>query len=151
MPAPPPLPKPGSRMMKLVNALTRANVGVYRLSKGRILGKHMGAPILLLDHVGRRSGVRRTTPLIYARDGQDYVIVGSRAGSPANPAWLYNLEAQPRTAVQVRGERLTVMARRASSAEAERLWPELIRVYPNYALYRQRTEREIPIVLLHPA
>lgn len=135
-------------MMVVVNALTTINVAIYRLTRGKVLGRHLGAPILLLDHVGRRSGKRRTTPLIYMPDGDDLVVVGSRAGSDANPAWLFNLEANPHTMVQVGGSRRPVVAQRATPAQKRRLWPRLVETYANYAIYEQRAKRDIPVLLL---
>lgn len=137
--------------MRTVNALTGLNVVLYRVTGGRVLGAHLGAPILLLDHVGRRTGARRTTPLIYLEDGDDLVVVGSRGGSDANPGWLFNLHARPETEVQVRSDRRKVVARQASPAQKQRLWPRLVATYPNYALYERRTTRDIPVVLLSPA
>jgi F420H(2)-dependent quinone reductase len=148
--SPPPVPPPGSLGARLVNLLAAANVHAYRLSGGR-LGGHMGrAPVLLLEHVGRRSGTRRTAPLLYLADGEDLVIVGSRGGSDATPAWWRNLEASPETTVQVGRERREVRARLASPEEKARLWPRLVEMYPDYSTYQQRTEREIPVIVLEP-
>src|SRR3982074_2448359 len=111
MPTPPPFPPPGSLRLKLTNAFINANVFLYRRSGGRISGKLKGAPVLLLDHVGRRSGQPRTSPVLYLEDGGDLVIVGSRAGSDATPAWWLNLQASPATSVQIGSERRAVVAR----------------------------------------
>jgi len=86
MPASPKVPPPGSVRLKLANVMIGANVAVYRRSGGRLWGSLKGAPILLLDHVGRKSGQARTSPLLYMRDGDDLVIAGSRGGSDATPA-----------------------------------------------------------------
>jgi deazaflavin-dependent oxidoreductase (nitroreductase family) len=106
--------------------------------------------MLLLDHVGAKSHVKRTTPLLYAVDGQNVVIVASKGGYPQNPAWYYNLLAHPDTTVQIRAERRPVHARAASAEERERLWPLVVAVYPSYESYQQRTNREIPLVVLEP-
>lgn len=151
MPTPPPFPPPGSLKMRLVNVLTRANVIGYRISGGRLGGKVSGVPVLLLDHVGRQSGQARTTPLLYMADGDDLVVVGSRAGSDAMPAWWFNLKASPSTSVQVGSERREVVARQASGEEKARLWPLLVEGYPAYAEYQRRTDREIPVIILSPA
>jgi deazaflavin-dependent oxidoreductase (nitroreductase family) len=87
--------------MKLFNAVTGANVVLYRLSGGR-LGS---GPVLLLEHTDRKSGPRRTTPVLYIQDGDDLVVVGSRVGSDFDPAWWLNLKANPATTVQVRSQR----------------------------------------------
>ena len=95
MPAPPPVPPPGSPGARLWNLATRLHVGAYRLTGGRLGGRIAGGPVLLLNHVGRRSGRRRVTPLLYLEDGDDLVLVGSRGGSDAPPAWWLNLQAAP--------------------------------------------------------
>jgi deazaflavin-dependent oxidoreductase (nitroreductase family) len=107
--------------------------------------------VLLLDHVGRRSGAARTTPLLYLPDGENLVVVGSRGGSKSPPAWWLNLEDEPRTTVQVGPRRRAVVARTASAEEKQRLWPRLVEMYSDFETYQQRTDREIPVVILEPA
>lgn len=106
--------------------------------------------MLLLDHVGRRSGNWYTTPLLYLADGDDYVVVGSRGGSRSHPSWFVNLREMKETTVEVRGKSIPVAVHVASTAERKRLWPELVEMYSDYATYQQRTEREIPLVVLSP-
>ena len=107
--------------------------------------------MLLLDHVGRKSGAARTAPLLYMRDGDDLVIVASRGGSDAMPAWWLNLQANPTTTVQIGTERRRVVAREASAEEKAARWPRLVEMYGDYEVYRRRTKREIPVVILNPA
>ena len=133
------------------NAMVRFNVVAYRLTGGRVGGKLGQAPILLLHHVGRKTGEEHTSPLIYIEDGDDLVIVASKGGASKDPLWWPNLEANPRTTVQVGSERREVVARRASAEEKRRLWPRLNEVWPDYERYQQRTERDIPVVILGPA
>ncbi len=130
---------------------TRVNTLVYCMSGGRIGGTYAGSPILLLDHVGRKSGQSRTTPLCYLEDGEDLVIVGSRSGSDATPAWWLNLQAAPRTRVQVGKQQRDVVACQASPEEKARLWPKLVAMSPDFAVYQERTTRDIPVILLSPA
>ncbi len=106
--------------------------------------------MLLMTHVGAKSAIERTTPLVYVEDGPDLVIVASKGGHPSNPAWFHNLRAQPDTTVQVGSTRRSVHARLATSAERERLWPKALAVYPGYRGYQERTDREIPLVILEP-
>ena len=107
--------------------------------------------MLLLDHVGAKSGARRTSPLIYVADGDDLVIVASKGGYPRNPAWYHNLVAHPDTAVQVGRERRAVRARVATAAERGRLWQKAVAIYPPYDEYQERSGgREIPLVILEP-
>jgi deazaflavin-dependent oxidoreductase (nitroreductase family) len=148
--ASPPIPPPGSLRFKLVKAFVDLNVRVYRLTSGRLGDKINGAPVLLLDHVGRTTGRVRTTPVLYLRDDADLVIVGSRGGSDAMPAWFLNLMSSPSTTVQVGSERRAVVAAEATPEEKQR-WPRLVELYDEYAVYQQRTKREIPVVILSPA
>lgn len=145
-----PPPPPGTRRFAAVKLAMAANTALYRLSRGRIGGSMDGAPVLLLHHVGARSGTERVAPLLYLRDGEDYVIVASYGGATANPAWFHNLIASPQTAIEVRGERIEVHAHRAEPADRERLWPLLVSIWPAYADYQARTEREIPVIRLTP-
>jgi F420H(2)-dependent quinone reductase len=135
---------------RLWNLLTGANTAAYRMTGGRLGGRLRGVPVLLLDHVGRRSGRRRTTPLMYLEDDDRLVIVASKGGAPRDPAWWVNLRASPRTTVQVRSERRRVNARQADAAEKSHLWPRLVELYPDYDEYQRRTDRDIPVVILEP-
>ena len=107
-----------------------------------------GATILLLTTTGRTTGQPRTTPLIYAKDGDRYVIVASKGGTPKHPGWYLNLEQTPEVEVQVESEVFTARARTASGEERERLWREANLVWKHYEEYQQRTDREIPVVVL---
>jgi deazaflavin-dependent oxidoreductase (nitroreductase family) len=129
----------------------RAHTLAYRVSGGLVGGRLPGLPpMLLLDHVGARSGQRRTNPLVYVPDGENYVIVASRGGSRRNPSWYHNLRANPDTTVQVGRRRIPVRASVATAAERERLWPKVIASYRGYQDYQRRTSREIPLVIMEP-
>jgi len=106
--------------------------------------------MLLLDHVGARSGTRRSLPLLYVEDGPNLVVVASKGGFPQHPAWFHNLMANPDPSVQVGSERRAVHARVASAEERPRLWEKAIRAYGGYRDYRARAGREIPLVVLEP-
>ena len=126
-----------------------AHTAAYRATGGRIGHRFPGLPqMLLLDHVGAKSGQRRTTPLVYARDGDDLVLVASKGGHPHNPAWLHNLKANPETTVQVGGEKRRVRARLAAPEERDRLWAKADAEWSDFKTYRARTDREIPLVVL---
>lgn len=129
-----------------------AHTFLYRRTGGRLGHSIPGVrgKMLLLDHVGARSGVKRTSPLLYVADGDDLVIVASKGGFPKHPAWFHNLKANPETTVQVGGERRAVRARVARPEERERLWGRAVEAWPGYEGYRRRTEREIPLVVLEP-
>lgn len=106
--------------------------------------------MLLLDHVGARSATRRTTPLVYVRDGEDVVLVASKGGYARHPAWFHNLRANPEAEVQIGPERRAVRARVATPDERQRLWPKAVATYAGYEGYQRRTERVIPLVVLEP-
>jgi F420H(2)-dependent quinone reductase len=101
--------------------------------------------------VGAKSGVKRTTPLLYLRDGDDVVIVASKGGHPKHPAWFHNLRANPVTTVQIGSKRQAVRARVATPEERARIWPKAVATYSGYRGYQERTDREIPLVILEPA
>lgn len=107
-------------------------------------------PTLLLTTVGRRSGRRLTLPLIYGETDGGYVIVASKGGAPAHPAWYLNLTAQPEVGVQVRERRFRARARTAGGAERAALWEQMVGIYAPYTAYQERTRREIPVVVLEP-
>jgi len=139
------------RSWPVLRRMMGGHVAVYRATNGLIGHRFPGAaPMLLLDHVGARSGKRRTSPLVYTRDGDNVILVASKGGYPHNPAWLHNLIANPDTTVQIGSRRLPMHARVADPAERERLWPKVVAVYGGYEGYRRRTEREIPLVILEP-
>jgi F420H(2)-dependent quinone reductase len=139
------------RSWPLIRRLMGVHATVYRASHGLIGHRFPGAPpTLLLDHIGAKSGKVRTTPLTYLEDGDDLVLVASKGGNPRNPAWFHNLVANPDTTIQVGSERRAVHARVASAQERERLWPEVLKLYSGYRDYQERTDREIPLVVLEP-
>lgn len=122
---------------------------VYRATRGVIGHRIPGlAPMLLLDHVGARSGARRTSPLLYVEDGPTLFIVASKGGYEKHPGWLHNLRAHPDTTVQIGARRQAVHAREATAAERARLWPKAVAAYSGYSGYQARTQREIPLVIL---
>jgi deazaflavin-dependent oxidoreductase (nitroreductase family) len=129
-----------------------AHTFLYKRTGGRLGHSIPGVrgKMLLLDHVGAKSGKRRTSPLLYVEDGEDIVIVASKGGFPKNPAWFYNLEANPDTTVQIGSEVRPVHARVAKPEERERLWDMAVHAYGGYEDYRARTDREIPLVILEP-
>ena len=134
----------------LIYTLGRVHRTIVRASGGRVLGRVVGMPVLLLTTTGRRTGKQRTVPLTYLRDGGDLAVVGSFGGSDRAPAWWLNLEHDPRAIVQVDRVAVAVNARTADAEERARLWPTVIGTYQGYARYQTRTRRQIPIALLTP-
>lgn len=133
---------------------TRLHVALYRLSKGRLGGHIPGWPearIALLDHVGAKTGKRRTSPVMYLEDGDSVVVMASKAGQPTNPAWFHNLMAHPDTKVQAGATVRQVHARVAAADERGRLWSRFVAMYPGADFYKRNAgSREIPIVALDP-
>jgi len=147
----------GEFARRVIKVMAAVNVRVYKLTRGRIGGTwRVGAawkhpvPICLLEHTGRRTGKRRTTPLVYLRDGDRLVVVASQAGRPKDPLWFRNLQADPAVTVQVRGDRWPARARTAGAEERAELWPRLVDLYSDYDSYQSWTDREIPVVVLDP-
>ena len=132
--------------LKVVGAI---HVALYRATGGRVGGTMMKVPILLLTTRGRKSGKERTTPLMYGRDGDNFVLIASVGGAPRNPAWYWNVRAQE-AEVELGRERRRVRARDAEGEERDRLWAQMVGLYPGYADYQQKTTRRIPVVVLEP-
>lgn len=139
------------RIWPFLLRMVGGHTAIYQRTNGRIGHRHPGLPpMLLLDHVGAKSGVKRTSPLVYVRDGEDFVIVASKGGYPKHPGWYHNLLAHPDTTVQVRSRHFDVHARVASAEERVRLWPKAVKTYRGYTGYQERAGREIPLVVLSP-
>lgn len=134
------------------------NVRLFRATDGRLgsrwrVGRKFlrGVPVCLITTTGRRSGMERTVPLLFLRDGRDVVIVASQGGMPRHPDWYFNLTAEPKVRVELRGESFDAVARTADAAERARLWPRLVDLYPSFEMYQARATREIPIVICSPS
>lgn len=139
------------RAWPALRRLMGAHTLLYRLTNGMIGHRFPGSPpMLLLEHVGAKSGTKRTTPLVYVDDQPNVVLVASKGGHPKHPGWYHNLRANPDTSVQIGAERRAVHARVASAQERKRLWPKAVDTYAGYAGYQKRTTREIPLVILEP-
>ena len=126
------------------------HVRVYRETGGERGYAWRGTTILLLTTRGRRSGEQRTTPLIHRTDGERYVIVASKGGAPEHPSWFENLQAEPNAEIEVKAERIPVVASVAEGEERARLWSLMNEVWPSYDDYQTKTDREIPVVVLTP-
>lgn len=121
---------------------------MYRITlQGR---PEMTVPSLMLTTRGRRSGERFVLPLFYGRAGESYFVVASKGGAPQHPAWYSNILAEPEVEIQVGTARMRARARTAAGEERARLWQQALEFWPPYADYQQKTEREIPVVVLDP-
>ena len=125
-------------------------INEFRDKSGRVGGMFEGAPILLLHHVGAKSGTDRVSPLVYLADDGRYVIFASKAGAPENPAWYHNLIASPATTIEVGADTIPVVAHVAEGEERDRLFAAQSAAMPNFAEYQEKTTRRIPVVVLTP-
>lgn len=128
-----------------------SHVEAYRATGGEVGYIWNNATTLLLTTTGRKSGEKKTVPLIFVADGDNYVIIASLGGAPNHPAWYLNLAVEPRVTVQVKDKVFDAVARTAGSAERERLWAKAAEAWPQYDDYQAKTSRQIPVVVLEPA
>jgi deazaflavin-dependent oxidoreductase (nitroreductase family) len=133
-----------------LRASGKLNVPLYRLSRGRIGGKVGRAPVLLLTTTGRKSGVSRTAPVLYMRDGERLVVIGSNAGNVKPPAWALNLRATPDAVVEVQSDKREVRARVADGEERAELWRRMNEEYAGFDDYKAKTSRDIAVFVLEP-
>jgi deazaflavin-dependent oxidoreductase (nitroreductase family) len=132
--------------------LIRVHRSVFVATRGRLLDRLAGMPVLMLATTGRRTGARLETMLtVPVVEGDQLVLVASNGGNPKEPDWCQNLRAQPEVEVLWRGARRQMVARLASPSERSRLWPRVVAAYAGYARYQARSPREIPLVLLSPS
>jgi deazaflavin-dependent oxidoreductase (nitroreductase family) len=124
------------------------HVRVYRETAGARGYHWRGTTILLLTTHGRTSGQPRTTPLIHRTDGERWIVVASKGGAPAHPSWYENLLADPEATIEVLEETVPVRASTAEGEERARLWSLMAEVWPAYADYQAKTDRQIPVVVL---
>jgi deazaflavin-dependent oxidoreductase (nitroreductase family) len=121
----------------------------FRANDGRVTGSLSGTPILLLHHVGARSGVERVTPLAYTRYGAGaYLIVASNGGSPTHPSWYYDLKAHAKTRIEVGTQAFTALAEELEGAARAKAWPRLLADSPSLREFDARTTRRIPLFLV---
>jgi deazaflavin-dependent oxidoreductase (nitroreductase family) len=133
-----------------MNLFTAIHVFLYRLTGGMIGGKFGPGQVLLLDSVGKKTGKRRTNPVMYFRDGNNYVVTASAGGAVHNPGWYHNLKANPRTTIQVMGQKMTVTVEEALAQKREALWAQLVAQQAQFKGYESRTTRKIPMLILKP-
>jgi deazaflavin-dependent oxidoreductase (nitroreductase family) len=124
----------------------------YRATDGEEGHEWMkGTSILLLTTTGAKTGEPRTTPLIYGRAGDAYLVVASKGGADEPPSWYVNLEKDPDVEIQVKADRMKARARTATPDEKPEMWRTMVAEWPDYDEYQQKTDREIPVVVLEPA
>ncbi len=137
-----------TRFPRLARLSKAVHVGIYRLTRGRIMGRWFGSPVLVLETVGRRTSKRRRATMTYCPVDADWVVVPINAGSPRTPGWWLNLSSAGEATVFVRGERVTVRARETHGAERQRLWSRYVGQAPVLEEFRAYASRDIPVVVL---
>ena len=133
-----------------MNLFTFFHVFLYRLTGGKIGGKFGPGQVLLLDSMDRKTGKVRTNPVMYIRDGNNYVVTASAGGAARNPGWYHNLKANPRTTIQVMNQKMTLTVEEALAEKREALWVKLTTQQPQFKGYASKTTRKIPILILKP-
>jgi deazaflavin-dependent oxidoreductase (nitroreductase family) len=128
----------------------KLNTPLYRLSGGRIGGRVGRAPVLLLTTTGRKSGQRRTAPVVYLADADNVVLINTNAGNAKVPAWSLNLEANPEAEVELGRERRPVLARVAAGEERAELWRKHVAQFEGFDSYKEKLDREPKVWVLEP-
>ena len=135
-----------------LHAFNQGIIDEFRANHGVVHGPFEGAPMILVTHKGAKSGVERTSPLVYTRDGDDVVIIASMGGAPKHPAWFHNIKANPRVTVEIGDERYDADAEILTDGpERQRLFDQQAQRMPNFTEYQEKTTRVIPVVVLRKA
>jgi F420H(2)-dependent quinone reductase len=136
------------RKPRTIRLIGRLHAWLWKLTAGRLGNTFGRAPFMILITKGRITGRERRTPVLYFQHQADLIVVASFGGNDMHPAWYLNLESCPEAEIMIYGERRRVLAIRVSPEEKGLIWPRLIEMYPNFAMYQQRTRREIPLLRL---
>ncbi len=136
--------------MSVYNDFNRKIIDEFRANGGKVGGPFEGRPLLLLHTTGAKTGQERIAPLAYRREGDTFVVFGSKAGAPTNPDWYHNLRADPKASVEVGSDAFDVRARIAEGTERAEIWERQKRDVPNFAQYEKKTDRPIPVIILEP-
>lgn len=134
-----------TRSRAIARLYTRLNVWVYRLTNGRMMNTIQGRPICIVEMTGAKSGKKRSIPLVYVRDGSDFLLVASMGGAPSHPAWYYNLKSRPEIDLTVNNRRNRFVANLLEGEAYTAAWQDCVAHFPDYQAYQSRTERIIPI------
>ena len=133
---------------RTIRLIGRVHAWLWRLTRGRFIAGIGSAPLLLLTTKGRKTGLLRTTPVLYLEDGSELIVVASFGGNDMHPAWYLNLKEYPEAELVIRGQRRRVSAQEISIDQKKLIWPRLVKSYPQFDVYQQRTSREIPLMRL---
>jgi deazaflavin-dependent oxidoreductase (nitroreductase family) len=134
------------------NEFNKGIIDEFRANGGVVTGVFAGAPMILITHKGAKSGVERTSPLVYTRDGDRVVIIASMGGAPKSPAWFHNIKANPQVGVEIGTESYAANAEVLTEGpERQRLYDQQAALMPNFKEYQEKTDRVIPVVVLTKA
>ena len=122
----------------------------FRKNHGKVGGAFSGTPILLLHHVGAKTGKARVNPVMYLKDGDRYLVFASKGGAPKHPDWYHNLKAHPNVQIEVGDDKIDVKAEEVSGRERDHLYARQSSLMPQFADYQQKTTRVIPVISLTP-
>ena len=131
-----------------VDKMNKEIIEEFRANEGRVGGMFEGAMLLLLDHLGAKSGTERVNPLMCRIEGDSWVVFASKAGAPTNPDWYYNLLANSATTIEIGTETVAVTARVAEGAERTRIWEATKAETPMFAEHEEKSGRQIPVIVL---
>jgi deazaflavin-dependent oxidoreductase (nitroreductase family) len=123
----------------------------FHANGGKVGGQFAGAPMIIITHKGAKSGTTYTSPLVYSKDGDRFVIIASKAGAPKNPSWYHNLVAHPEVTVEIGAEKFKAKAAEVKGAERDRLFAAQAKMMPQFNEYQKKTERKIPVLVLERA
>lgn len=135
---------------RLLRPVSQGHVKLYRLLGGRVVGGFGKLKLCLLTTTERKSGEPRTTPLLYYPDGDTVILVAAQGGLPAHPGWYWNIQDDPHVQIMIGSTERAMVARTATDAEREALWPRLTAYYKGWADYQSWTDRVIPVVICEP-
>jgi deazaflavin-dependent oxidoreductase (nitroreductase family) len=136
--------------MPLISERNQKIVDEFRANGGKVGGHFEGRTLLLLHTVGAKSKEERINPVAYVKDGDCFVVIASKGGSPTNPSWFYNIKAHPHLKVEVGTQTIPVFATITTEPERSRLYDKMVEMMPGFAEYRTKTTRVIPVITLRP-
>jgi deazaflavin-dependent oxidoreductase (nitroreductase family) len=134
--------------MTAVNDFNQNLIDEFRTGDGKVTGPFEGAPLLLLTTTGAKTGRKHTTPLVYFSDGDRIAVFGSKGGAPTHPAWYHNLVKHPEVTVELPGEAFEARAVTVEGDERTRIWTAQKELMPGFKEYEEKTDREIPVIVL---
>lgn len=135
------------KVMRIANSI---HVALYRISGGKVANRIANMPVLLITTYGRKTGKPHTNPVVYLRDGQDYLVSASMGGMDATPAWYFNLKSHPDIQIKVGDQSLSVRAMIVNSEERDQLYAKFKAASPNFVKYEKTAHRVIPVIRLTP-